>query len=137
MLYNCIKIQTIFYHTYWLLFCKGHIEITSNDSTISVETKNNRINKMKTLHSIHLEFILYYIMLTFFYIAKDTQSHIQITSNDSTINVETKTNKHNKTLHSIQLEFILCHITLTTLLYFNRHIQMWSNDSVKRKKTIE
>ena len=34
---------------------KGHIQMTSNNSTISVETKNNRVNKMKNLHSIHIE----------------------------------------------------------------------------------
>ena len=31
--------------------------MVSNDSTINVETKNNRVNKMTKLHSIHLKFI--------------------------------------------------------------------------------
>ena len=46
----------------------------NNDSTINVETKNNRMNKMTKLHSIHLEFTLQYITLTNYYIVKDTFS---------------------------------------------------------------
>ena len=59
------------YHTYMLLYCKGHIQMTSNDSIINVETKNNRMNKMTKRHSIHIEFTLLYITLTNYYIVKD------------------------------------------------------------------
>ena len=59
------------YHTYLLLYCKGYIQMTSNDSTINVEGNNNRVNKMTKLHSIHLECILQYITLTSYYIVKD------------------------------------------------------------------
>ena len=36
--------------------------MTSNDITINVETKNNRINKMTKLDSIHLEYLYYNIL---------------------------------------------------------------------------
>ena len=45
--------------------------MTSNDNTINVK-KNNRVNKMAKLHSIHLEFTLQYITITNYYIVKDT-----------------------------------------------------------------
>ena len=44
----------------------------SNGSTIKIETKNNRVNKMTKLHLIQLEFILLDITLTDYYIVKDT-----------------------------------------------------------------
>ena len=44
----------------------------SNDSTINVETKSDRLNKMTKLHLIYLEFTLQYIPLTHYYIVKDT-----------------------------------------------------------------
>ena len=55
-----------------LLYCKGHIQMTSNDSNINVEIKGGRMKKMTKLHSIYLEFILQYITLTTYYIVKDT-----------------------------------------------------------------
>ena len=60
----------------------------SNDSTINVETKNNKMKKMTKLHLIHLEFILQYIGLTNYYIVKYIFRWI---NNYNTINVETKT----------------------------------------------
>ena len=60
------------YHTYLLFYCKGHIQMTSNNSTINVQRKNNRVNKRTKLDSIHLEFSLQYITLTAYYIVKDT-----------------------------------------------------------------
>ena len=69
---NTIRIYITIYHTYRLLYCKEHIQMMSNDSTINVETKNNRINKMTKLYSIHIELTLKYITLTRYYIAKDT-----------------------------------------------------------------
>ena len=59
------------YHTYLLLYCKGHIQMMSIDSTINVETKNNRVNEMTKLHLIQLKFTLLYITLTNYYIVKD------------------------------------------------------------------
>ena len=44
--------------------------MTCNDNTINAE-KNNRVNKMTKLHSIHLEFTLQYTF-TSYYILKDT-----------------------------------------------------------------
>ena len=44
------------------------IQITCNHSIINKERKGNLVNKMKTLHRIHLEFILHYIILTTYYI---------------------------------------------------------------------
>ena len=59
------------YHTYLLLYGKRHIQMTSNDSIINVEIKNNRMNKMTKRQSIHLEFTLLDITLTDYYIVKD------------------------------------------------------------------
>ena len=44
--FDKIRIYITIYHTNQLLYCKGHIQIMSNDSTINVETKNNRMMKM-------------------------------------------------------------------------------------------
>ena len=45
----------------------------SKHSITDVETKkNNGVNKMITLPSIHIDFILHYITLTFYYNAKNT-----------------------------------------------------------------
>ena len=47
------RFYTTFYHTYPLLQCKEHIQITSNNRTINVDTKkNNRVNKITTLTTI-------------------------------------------------------------------------------------
>ena len=54
------------------LYCKGHIQIMSNNSNMNVETKNNRANKMTKLQLLHLIFIIHYILLTSYYIVKDT-----------------------------------------------------------------
>ena len=62
--FNTLRTYVTLYHTYWLLNCKGHIQISSNYSTIDVEKGNNRVKKMSMSHSIHLGFILYYISLT-------------------------------------------------------------------------
>ena len=38
---------TAIYHTYRLLYCKGHIQMTNNHSNVNMETKkNNREDKM-------------------------------------------------------------------------------------------
>ena len=38
---------------YLVLYCKGHIQITSNHSTVNVETKNNRVNQFTTVNLIY------------------------------------------------------------------------------------
>ena len=40
--FNTHRIYITIHHTYMLLYCKGHIQMTSNDRTKNVETKNNR-----------------------------------------------------------------------------------------------
>ena len=37
--FNTLRIYITVYHTYPLLYCKGHMQIMGNDSTINVETK--------------------------------------------------------------------------------------------------
>ena len=46
--------------------------MVSTDWTINVGTKNNIVNKMTKLHSIHSELTLQYITLTDYYIVKYT-----------------------------------------------------------------
>ena len=70
---NSIQVYTTLYHTYKLLHCKRHIELSSNYRNVNVEiNKNNRVNKMTTLNLIHLQIILHYITFTNYYIVKDT-----------------------------------------------------------------
>ena len=69
--FNTLRNYTTLYHTYPLLYCKGHIQIKSNHSNVNVK-ENNRVNKMTTLNSIHLEITLHYITLTGYYIVKET-----------------------------------------------------------------
>ena len=68
--------------------------MTSHHSTINVETKSERVNKMIKLHSIHLKILLQYITLIYHLLY--CKEHIQIMNNDSAINVETKNNTINK-----------------------------------------
>ena len=42
---NTLRIYTKLYHTYQLLYCKGHIQITSNHNTIDVKKETNRVKK--------------------------------------------------------------------------------------------
>ena len=70
--FNSHIFYTTLYHTYLLLQCKEHIQITSNHRTKKGEIKNNRVNKMKTLPSIQIDFILHHITLTSYYNAKNT-----------------------------------------------------------------
>ena len=41
--WNMFRIYTTLYHTYQLLYCKGHIQITSSHSIINNGNKNNRV----------------------------------------------------------------------------------------------
>ena len=63
-------LQYITLTNYYYQF-RGHIQMMSNDSTINMETKSNRMKKMTKLHPIQLEITLKYITLTNYYIAKD------------------------------------------------------------------
>ena len=58
--FNILGIHTTLYQNYILLYCKGHIQMTSNNSNINVETKTNTLNKITIKHSICSEFILGY-----------------------------------------------------------------------------
>ena len=61
------------YITYQLLYCKGHIQMTSNHSNVNVEIeKINKVNKITTLNLTNLEIILQKTTLTNYYIVKDT-----------------------------------------------------------------
>ena len=46
--------------------------MTSNDGIIDVVTKNNRVNKMKKLLTIHLELTIQCLTLTNYYVVKST-----------------------------------------------------------------
>ena len=43
--FNTLRTYITLYHTYPLLNCRGHIQMTSNYSTIDVQKENNRVNK--------------------------------------------------------------------------------------------
>ena len=43
--FNTLRIYITLNHTYFLLNCRGHIQMTSNYSTIDVQKENNRVNK--------------------------------------------------------------------------------------------
>ena len=47
--FNTYRFYITICHTYFLLDCKEHIQIMSNNSTINVERKNNKVNKMTKL----------------------------------------------------------------------------------------
>ena len=87
LLINTYRFYTILYYTYPLLQCKEHNQFTRNHSTIKVETKKNRANKMKTLSSLHIDLILHFITLTNYYNANNAFSS-QVTISQQ--NVEQK-----------------------------------------------
>ena len=68
---DILRIYTLLYHIYQILYCKEHIHMTSNYSKIEVK-KKQKSKKMSISHLIHLAFILHYITLTFYYVVKDT-----------------------------------------------------------------
>ena len=85
--FNTLRINMKIYHTYLLLYRKGQVQIRSRDSTINVETKNNRVNK---LTNIALNTLRIYIIIHHTYQLLYCKGNIQIRSRDNTINVETK-----------------------------------------------
>ena len=63
--FKTLRNYTTIYHTYQLLYFKGHIQLISNHSNVNVEReKNNIVNKMTSLNSTHLVITLQYITLT-------------------------------------------------------------------------
>ena len=100
------------YHTYQLLYCKGHIQIRINDSIMNVKTKTIDEQNDK----IGFNTLRIYITICYTYLLLYCKGQIQTRSNDSTINVETKSDRLNKMtkLHLIYLEFTLRYITLTS-----------------------
>ena len=60
--------------------------MASNDSIINA--KSDRVNNMTKLHSIHIRI---YITIYHTYKLLNFKGYIQMMSNESTINVETKT----------------------------------------------
>ena len=68
----------------------------SNDTTTNVKTKNNRVNKMKNCFNTLRIYITIYHTYPLLY----CKEHIQMTSNDSIINVKTKKeSEQNERLH--------------------------------------
>ena len=49
--FNKLRIYTTLYLTYRLLYCKGHIQMTSNCSTIEVERENNRVKNVNVKYN--------------------------------------------------------------------------------------
>ena len=59
-----LRISTTLYHTYQLLYCTGHIQMTSNYSTIDVKKENNKVRNVKvTFNVLTISTTLYYIYL--------------------------------------------------------------------------
>ena len=84
--FNTFRNYTTLYHTYKLLYCKGHNQITSIHSNVNVETKNNRVKK----DNIEFKTLKNYITLYQTYPLLYYKGHIRITSIHSDVNVETK-----------------------------------------------
>ena len=58
---HSVHLGLILYHTYWLLNCRGHIQMTSNYSTIDVEKENNRVKKVNfTFNTLRTYITLYH-----------------------------------------------------------------------------
>ena len=85
--FNTLRNYTTLYHTYPLLYCKEHIEMTSNHSIVNVKTKkqqskqndNIKFNKLRNYTTLYHTYLLLYC-----------KEHIEMTSNHSNVNVETK-----------------------------------------------
>ena len=70
--WNTFKIYISLYHTYQLLYCKGHIQIIRSHSSRNIDRKIVDLLKWKHWLEIHLKLILCYIILTNYYIVKET-----------------------------------------------------------------
>ena len=113
------------------------MQSTSNHSTINVETKNNRANKMKTLPSIHIDFLLHDITLTGYYNAKNICRAQVIT-----VKQMWKKKQQSKQNDNFAFNTHTFYTTLNDtyhLLQCKEHMQITSNHSTINvgKKTIE
>ena len=89
--FNTLRNYTTLYLTYRLLYCKGHIQMTSNHSNVNVETKR----QSKQNNNIEFNRFRYYTTLYHTYLLLHCKAHIQMTMYHSNVNVETK-NRVNK-----------------------------------------
>ena len=100
-----LRIHTILYHTYLLLYFKQNVHMTSNHSNTNLE-KNNRVNKITITHSIYFQLILHNIKI---FNLLHFKGHTQMISNRTKHKYENKSNIVNKIIqtHSITSKFIL------------------------------
>ena len=82
---NTVRIYTIFHHTYRLLYRKGHIQITNNNSIINMKTNEIEKNKLD-LNTL----IFYTILFHHTYRLLYCKGHVQITSNNTIIYMKRK-----------------------------------------------
>ena len=85
-MFNIRRFYIILYHTYILLQCREHIQITNNHRTIDVDTKNNTVTNDIFAFNTHK----FYSTLNHTYPLLQCKEHIEITSDQSIINVEIK-----------------------------------------------
>ena len=84
--FNTLMIYTTLYHTYLLLYCKGHIQMISHYKIIDVETEKNRVKNVNvTFNTLKIYTTLYDTYLLLY-----CKGHIQITSNYSIEDMETE-----------------------------------------------
>ena len=67
---NTLRVYITIYHTYKSIYNKGHIRMNTNDTTLNVVSKKNRVNKI-TFNTLRI-FTLQYIILTSYYCIKNT-----------------------------------------------------------------
>ena len=63
-----LKIYNTLYITYFLLYCKGHIQITSNDNTTKVERKQwSEQNHKITFNTLKIYITIYHTYNLLYY----------------------------------------------------------------------
>ena len=82
--FNILRIYITIYHTYLLLYCKGHNHMRNNNRTINVETKKKSEQNDKIAFNILRIYITIYHTYQLLY----CKGHIQTRNNNRTINVE-------------------------------------------------
>ena len=79
--FNTLRTYVTLYLTYWLLNCRGHIQMTRNYSTIDVEKGNNRVKNVNvTFNTLKSYITIYHTHKLLNY-----EGHIHMTRNCSTI----------------------------------------------------
>ena len=58
--FNTLRTYITIYHTYWLLYCKRHIQMTSNENTINVGTKESEQNEKITFNKDRMYITIYH-----------------------------------------------------------------------------